>query len=286
MTALRSAKVLMCASVLATAGLAPAFGQVSPPLGCGSVITTDTTLTADITNCSSNGLIVDADKITIDFNGHTVSGDGIPAAHDDIHFDYGIIVESRHGVTITNGSLSAFDRGVMFDASPGGVVTAMHVHDNSNRGIMFDNGSDNARVKRNTPTDNGASGIAVVASKGALITRNRSLRNLGGAGVRLDGATRATVLHNRLIDNVFAVQATDSQTAYIRGNRMAGGEVGVFMAFSDGYAVSHNRISRTGAGVSIEGSDRNQFTRNRIVHSVASACDGCGIESRSTATTT
>ncbi len=270
--------VLLSAGVLATAGIAPAFGQASPSVSCGSVITADTTLTADVVNCAGNGLTVDADNITLDLNGHTVSGDGVPAGHDDIHFDYGILVEGHHGVTVMNGSVDRFDRGVLFDASRGGVVTAMHVYDNSNRGIMFDNASDNARVLRNTPTDNGASGIAVVSSQGALVTGNQSARNYGGAGVKLEVAGGATVTRNRLIDNVFGVQVVDgSHDNRIDHNTVTGGEVGVIMEFSLRNVMTHNHISRSGAGFSLESSDDNLLTNNQVTHSVASACDGCGI---------
>jgi hypothetical protein len=44
---------------------------------CGSNITTDTTLTADITGCTENGLNITADNIVLDCNGHTISGTGV-----------------------------------------------------------------------------------------------------------------------------------------------------------------------------------------------------------------
>src|SRR5215210_9323889 len=48
-------------------------------VGCGSLITTDTTLDSDVGPCVGDGLIVAADDITLDLGGHTVSGTGTGA---------------------------------------------------------------------------------------------------------------------------------------------------------------------------------------------------------------
>src|SRR5919107_5165477 len=45
---------------------------------CGDTITTDTTLDRDLSDCPSNGIVIGADDITLDLNGHTISGDGQP----------------------------------------------------------------------------------------------------------------------------------------------------------------------------------------------------------------
>ena len=44
-------------------------------VGCGDTITTDTTLDSDLVNCPNNGIIIGADNITLDLNGHTIDGD-------------------------------------------------------------------------------------------------------------------------------------------------------------------------------------------------------------------
>jgi hypothetical protein len=42
-------------------------------VGCGDTITTDTTLESDLVNCPNNGIVIGADNITLDLNGHTPS---------------------------------------------------------------------------------------------------------------------------------------------------------------------------------------------------------------------
>lgn len=48
------------------------FAQVS----CGDVITTDTTLTADLLNCVGDGVTLNAPDITLDCNGFKINGTG------------------------------------------------------------------------------------------------------------------------------------------------------------------------------------------------------------------
>src|SRR5688572_13807111 len=51
---------------------------VASELSCGDTITADTTLTGDLVDCPSNGIVIGADDITLDLNGHTVAGNGEP----------------------------------------------------------------------------------------------------------------------------------------------------------------------------------------------------------------
>src|SRR5215216_7509934 len=45
-------------------------------LRCGDTITTDTTLDSELVNCPNNGIVIGADNITLDLNGHRIDGDG------------------------------------------------------------------------------------------------------------------------------------------------------------------------------------------------------------------
>ena len=45
-------------------------------MSCGDTITTDTTLDSDLVDCPTNGIVIGADNVTLDLNGHTIDGDG------------------------------------------------------------------------------------------------------------------------------------------------------------------------------------------------------------------
>ena len=99
--------------VAAMAGVAAptASGQ---PVGCGQVITSDTTLTNDLVDCAGDGLVIGRDGITLDLNGHTVAGrfQGFECQSDCL---------GRHGIdnsrgfaglTVKNGTIERFYVGV------------------------------------------------------------------------------------------------------------------------------------------------------------------------------
>jgi large repetitive protein len=257
--------------------LAPGAALAASPgvLTCGAAVTASTVLRADITGCTGDGLVVTGDHVTLDLNGHTVSGDGVPNADG---FDVGLRV-SGADLRVRNGSVAAFDRGLLATRSPGLRVTGLSVHDNSNRGIMLDEQSDGAVVTANASTDNGASGIAVVASAGARVTRNRSLRNVGGAGVRIEVADGALVADNDLSGNTFGAQIEpDANRNTVTRNVMdADLEAGVVSSFSHDNVITGNRMTRGGNGVITESADRIVVTDNVIIHSVTALCEGCGI---------
>ena len=77
------------------------------PLTCGSVVTSSTTLTADIGPCADNGIVVGADNITLDLGGHHVFG--TPQPGDGA----GVLVQGRHQVTVVDGTVTDFDAGVV-----------------------------------------------------------------------------------------------------------------------------------------------------------------------------
>src|SRR4051812_20471300 len=107
---------VLCGALALAAFLIPGSGHAqASALSCGATITADTKLDSDLVNCPSDGLFIGADNITLDLNGHTIGGDGVPAGSclDEGICDLGISNESGHaGVTIKGGAVRDFDIGV------------------------------------------------------------------------------------------------------------------------------------------------------------------------------
>ena len=78
------------------------------PVRCGDMITADTTLDADLLDCPNNGIVIGADGITLDLNGHTIDGDNALAdpCPEDAFCDFGIANDGHNGVRITNGTVA------------------------------------------------------------------------------------------------------------------------------------------------------------------------------------
>ena len=77
--------------LLAVLGAVAAFQNPTPPalasqVRCGDVITQDTRLEADLVNCPGDGIVIGADHVALDLNGHVIDGGRIylesMATHD------------------------------------------------------------------------------------------------------------------------------------------------------------------------------------------------------------
>ncbi|CAN5809817.1 hypothetical protein BH24ACT15_BH24ACT15_35700 [soil metagenome] len=94
-------------------------------INCG-VITEDTTLTEDVTECPGYGLIIRADNITLNLNRHTVSCD------NTFPEQVGILLDGVSGVTVTNGTVEGCDAGVSIEGGGGNTVRHILARDNVN----------------------------------------------------------------------------------------------------------------------------------------------------------
>ena len=110
----------LCLLVMASSAGAAAPAK-APSLSCGSVVTTDVRLGHDLVDCPVHGLVVGASGITIDLNGHTIDGGG------PFESLSGIFNETYTGVTVRNGEIRDFSRGVEGYQAHGGTYSRLDV---------------------------------------------------------------------------------------------------------------------------------------------------------------
>ena len=75
--------LVLIAFALVGATAASGGRALASQVSCGETITADTTLDSDLVNCPNHGIVIGADGVTLDLNGHLVDGDGTPAADCD-----------------------------------------------------------------------------------------------------------------------------------------------------------------------------------------------------------
>src|SRR3954447_10185545 len=67
---------VLIATAAASLVLAAGAGATrSKPVACGDTITASVRLDHDLADCPDNGIVIGADGITLDLNGHTIDGD-------------------------------------------------------------------------------------------------------------------------------------------------------------------------------------------------------------------
>jgi parallel beta-helix repeat protein len=218
-----------CLAVLALAlacPLALSAGQAAAShVSCGDTIRTDTTLDNDLLDCQSNGIVIGADDIILDLNGHTIAGDGesFKPCPEDQPCDIGVLNEGHDAVTIANGTVRGFGPGVVVVRAKRNRLRNLAAVENAFEGIIIFR-SARTRVQGSSASRNGIGnsrpGIALVESDSNLITGNT-----------------------------------------MSGN----GDLGLFMAASDRNLIRHNRARRNPEGGMIIEGDRNEIVRNRVV---------------------
>src|SRR5918996_6357519 len=211
---------------------------------CGATITTDTTLDGDLVNCPNNGIVIGADNITLDMNGHTIDGDGQPfePCPENEFCDIGVLNDGHDGVTVLNGSIGEFAVGAFVGRARLNRVVSV----SSSRNVFF--------------------GFVVAESARSVIRNSSGSGNLApdGDGMGLFGSHDV-----RIVDNSFrhnpdnpGIHVGDSNNNVIRGNLISRSAPGILME-GNRNQVRRNRCVRNGICILVGRGNKNVIARNR-----------------------
>ncbi|MDQ3728073.1 MAG: right-handed parallel beta-helix repeat-containing protein [Actinomycetota bacterium] len=242
-------------ALAAVAGSFIAFGAgpaAASHVSCGDEITADTTLDSDLVNCPDNGLVIAADDITLNLNGHRVDGDGelFEPCPDGEFCDVGLLNDGHDGVTVRDGTAREFALGA------------------------FVGKARRNRVLGITSTKNLFFGFVVAESARSVVRDNSGDDNLApdGDGMGLFGSHDIRIVDNSFQHNPLGLHVEDSTDNLIKGNLFSRNDLGILME-ADRNQVRRNRSVRDGGGILMFGS-RNAIGRNRFSRSQ----DAIGIE--------
>jgi hypothetical protein len=293
--------VVLLALGLLALGAGPALAQ---PLSCGDTVTQDTSLSNDLLDCHGDGLIIGADGITVDLNGHTISGQIISGGLPD---QVGIDNRGHDDVTIRNGTVTFFARGgVHLAPDPNGNRVDRNRVDNLTMdffggfAILLEGGGSGNRFTGNTvdrPNDIGIGLFGTATpSSGNVITGN-TVTTAYNANIALRyGTITGTLIQDNtasLVDTQdqwgasIAVGARytsgegDFRGTVVRGNRMEGDfGGGVFVADSArDTLVERNQVDNSYGLPAFESDgDRTLVRRNTIRSSAFPGSTNFGIK--------
>jgi len=239
----------------------PAGAAVPPAPGlCGVTVTADTVLHEDLVDCPDRGILIGADDLILDLNGHRIDGDGslVSECPDRTTCDVGVDNSAGHqGLRVIGGSITDFGVGVLVVSAHRNSLSSLDIRNNLFAGAAF-TGSDGARVADSVIARNGLAhrdpGVVLLDTSHSVVKRNRLSGN-GTSGVLLAGRSEANqVLQNRIKHNVMA---------------------GIVIADADKNVVRENRLRRNGDGILLSG-DANQVSRNSVEEAIGCPGGGCG----------
>ena len=151
-----------------------AFSRAAGQAKSTLLVTSDTILRDD----HQGSVEVEADDVTLDCAGHTISGPGT-RAEDEYGF-VGILLDGRTGVTVKNCRVSGFDYGILLTARLGSGSDGNRLVDNAAFGNRLDgvriNESEHNVLTGNIASSNGQHGFAFEGNSN-IVTRNKAFDN-------------------------------------------------------------------------------------------------------------
>ncbi|MCA1707557.1 MAG: right-handed parallel beta-helix repeat-containing protein [Actinobacteria bacterium] len=241
-------------------------------LGCGAVVTTSVQLAADIGPCHDHAIIVGADNITVDLNGHQVFGEGGTVV---VHQASGVFSDNHTGVTVTNGTIHHMYHGVRIRRGSHNLVTKITARDNAGgNGVVFESSTDNVASLNTIYRNTGFAGMATFntnALPGISAARNTFTDNIvffnSSHGITIENGTGHVVRRNQLSTNTRdGIQLFPTVTGILveQNQVFSSGANGINVRGASNI-VRANQVSRNaGRGIQVSGQS------NQILTNVAS----------------
>jgi parallel beta-helix repeat protein len=212
---------------------------------CGTTVTGDVKLDHDLV-CSGDALVVGADGIRIDLNGHTVAGLGAGV---------GIVVAGRSDVTVANGVIQNF-------------AVAMRLNDAT--GIII---RDNAFVQNGEGIDVQAGGIGNTIKANAF--QGHTIRAIMLRGGSSDNDIKGnTFIGNRIGVLVFGATDTEVKDNLVSGSSLAGIR---FNVVATGNTIKGNTLSSNLAAIDFVVTPTGSSVGNELKGNTLSG-NGCGLQ--------
>jgi hypothetical protein len=267
-------RVVTVALLVAGATVVGAGPAAARTLGCGEVITVDTTLDGDLVDCPDEGLVIGADDITLDLNGHMIDGDGISPVSCPVEgqtCDVGVDNSAGHrGVTIQGGSIQQFNAGVLVSGgADGNLLRRLTISQTTSEAIDVGDTA-NTVIQGNTMTDPGIAAVVVLESSDAVVSGNSASGSIEEAFII--GGTGTTVRRNVVSDSGGGMVVIDDASGIrIEENQLRTVADGVIVGVASDTLVRHNAVKATGGGerggfgVILDGAVRSTVDQN-LVH--------------------
>ncbi len=207
-----------------TGGDCPAIGTWDAPSGTCKL---NTDIKFDGSWTSGTGIQIDSDGVTLDGNGHTITGP----------FNEGIGIFERQFVTVRNLQITGFDFGAVLMSTRGCNLTGNNINSNGDVGIQF----------------------VGTLSDHNFVTGNTISSNFN-TGIRLIGSARNTISGNSLSSRADGVEFYNgSGNNIIRDNDIGSSGVGAYIYSSDGNLFYHNRFLGNTTQARVDSGSGNSF---------------------------
>ena len=163
-------------------------------VSCGQYLTENTVMSNDLLDCPGDGLVINADNVTLDCDGHLIDGDGSGSS------DRGIRVAAKDNVIVKNCNISDFYEGLAAPTSNNFSLLNSNLFNNRYYALTTST-SLNAVVVNNSFFDNTEGGVYLYKSNHSFVVNNSFFNNRNG--VYLSYSSGSVVVNNSVFNNTF-----------------------------------------------------------------------------------
>src|SRR5213594_3900314 len=203
----------------------PAISATAQSAQCGQRITADFLLANDMT-CTTDAFVINADNVTLDLGGRTITGPGMgPQTWPLPQLDsVGVRTGGHTNVTIRNGTISQFSTGIYFVDEVKSRIE--DVTSERNRFGFYIHASSQNAIRRSTVVGN-VYGLHLQDANDDIVEGNNLIRQTynspGGYGIYLYRSTGNRIVENTIENNVnWGIWFSDAKNNTIFHNNVAG----------------------------------------------------------------
>jgi parallel beta-helix repeat protein len=192
---------------------------ISP--SCGQVVTQNVVLTSNLNCADGDGLILNANDVVIDLNGHTISGPDVDSQEKTSN-KVGIMVPNVNNVVIKDGTIQGFQAGILMTGSQNVEIKEVVSKDNqigafstgasivnAHLSILMNNligfagySTQQATIENNILYQNTLAGITLVNSDNGVLTLNSITESGNGLYVDNQSNNNNVNFNNVLLNTV------------------------------------------------------------------------------------
>ena len=243
-----------------------ATGGDCTSIGTWNVASKTCTLTTDLTET----IEIDSDGITLNGNGHTITGSST---------GNGILLLGRNGVTIKNTNVRKFIDGIYLSYSSNNTLIGNNANSNYYYGIRLDSSKNNMLIGNNANSNNPNNGRMFISGYGIYLNSS-SNNTLSGNnvksnqpqegcsdivdGIRLDSSMNNMLIGNNASNNGFGIYLyASSYNTLIGNNATMNNRHGMFLnSFSNSNMLSGNNANSNGNEGIMVASNNNMLIGN------------------------
>lgn len=253
----------------------------STACNCGDTLTSSYNMTSDLTGCTADGIIIGANNIILDCQGHTINGNnpGFPYAgiNNGGELVGGYFTGGYNNVTIKNCIITGgFYSGIWFDVASYGNIINNTASSNEYGFHVFSNGYDTSHYNNliNNTAINNTLGFRIAYISYHTLVGNIANNN-SNSGILLDASSHINVINNTANNNVYggigiAYGNYNNLTNNIANNN---GGNGIGITGADYSNIINNTANNNSNGIYLTSSSNN----NTIINNTANLNAGYGL---------